>query len=327
MQALGDRIYPVDDPIIDYRYRPSTTHWEGDIAFQYNSSGFRDEDHSTERTPGVSRIVVLGDSVTEGYGVRLEDSFSAKLRERLGPTVEVITLGMGGLNSSQEMHLLEQEGLQYRPDMVVVNFVLNDCDFYASYGPAIRYAARMDSEIGILGISVDPRLKRMLKSSALLYYIKQKLEQFTAGDGEDVDYVLRIWKKPENRALISSALSKLRSMRDQAGFAVSVLIWPVIVELDDYPYREIHDWISAAATAEDLIVIDLLPDFARGGPTSSYWITRDDIFHPNARGHEVAAEAFERRYPGGVRRKLAEASRPTAEMGVGTVSGQKQGPK
>ncbi len=37
---------------------------------------------------------------------------------------------MGGVNTRQEVHILKEARLRYAPDYVVVNFVLNACDFF-----------------------------------------------------------------------------------------------------------------------------------------------------------------------------------------------------
>jgi hypothetical protein len=128
----------VDDPILDWRYVPNSRFQEGNVVYQYNESGFRGEDHKIEKAAGIVRIVVLGDSVTDGYGVQWQDVFATMVQTGLGNRYEVINLGMGGVNTPQEIHLLEEYGLRFSPDYVVVNFVLNDSDFFSSLTAARR---------------------------------------------------------------------------------------------------------------------------------------------------------------------------------------------
>src|SRR5262245_9403032 len=77
-------IYLVDDPILDWRYVPSSEVRSGRAVYRYNSSGFRDTHHEPRRPPGIERIVVLGDSVTEGYEVDWPDVFAKVLQSKLG---------------------------------------------------------------------------------------------------------------------------------------------------------------------------------------------------------------------------------------------------
>ncbi len=129
-QSNISNIYEVQDPILDWRYIPNSEVQLGGLVFKYNRAGFRDVDHEVNKPKGITRIMVVGDSVSEGNGVRSEAVFSRALQARLGPGYEVINIAAGGLNTPQEVHLFESEGLQYKPDLVIINFVLNDIDFY-----------------------------------------------------------------------------------------------------------------------------------------------------------------------------------------------------
>ena len=76
-----------------------------------------------------------------------------------GRTYEVINIGIGGLNTPQEIHILEQVGLQYKPHLVILNFVLNDCDVYSSLKEAAYYSAKADSRIKLFNVPIDPEVK------------------------------------------------------------------------------------------------------------------------------------------------------------------------
>jgi lysophospholipase L1-like esterase len=83
----------------------------------------RDRPHDPLPAPGTFRIVVLGDSFMEAYQVALEQSLPYLLQERLASRgVEVLNLGVGGYGTAQALLALEEEGLRYRPDLVVLAF-------------------------------------------------------------------------------------------------------------------------------------------------------------------------------------------------------------
>jgi hypothetical protein len=69
------------------------------------------------------RVLMLGDSITFGSGVRDEETFCALMAQRY----DVVNLGVEGYGTDQELLKLEREGLAYHPDVVVLNFtVAND---------------------------------------------------------------------------------------------------------------------------------------------------------------------------------------------------------
>ena len=294
MLDMSDQIRAVDDEVVDYRYIPNSEHWTGDVVYSINDAGFRDDPHPVEKPAGTTRVAVIGDSVTYGFGVKQDQIFAAEAERRLGPDYELINVAMSGLNAPQVVHLLEAEGLRYDPDLVVMNFVLNDCDFFTRYRAALDFTREKDGEIGLLGISIDPRIKRAIKASALVYFLSQQAERlFGSEDMAHGDYVLSIWDDPANRALVADALDRFAALRAEHGFEPVILIWPVIAEFEGYAYQEIHDWVAAQARARDLDVIDLLPAFAEEAPHDDYYLSPNDYFHPNAKGHAVGARVFE----------------------------------
>ncbi len=294
MLDMSEQVRPVDDEIVDYRYIPNSEHWTGDVVYSINEAGFRDDAHEIEKPPGTTRVAVIGDSVTYGFGVQQDLIFSAEAGRRLGSDFELINIAMSGLNAPQVVHLLEAEGLRYDPDLVVMNFVLNDCDFFTRYRAALEFTRAKDGEIGLLGITIDPRIKRAIKASALVYFLSQQAERlFGTEDVSHGDYVLSIWDDEGNRALVSDALDRFAALRAEHGFEPVILIWPVIAEFDGYAYQEIHDWIVAEGRARGLDVIDLLPPFAEEAAHDAYYLSPNDYFHPNAKGHAVGAGVFE----------------------------------
>ncbi len=91
-----------------------------------NSAGFRGaRDFALEKPPGVFRIAMLGDSFTFGDEVSDEETYPAKLQQLL-PRAEVINMGVHGYAHDQMLLLFENEGVQYRPDLVVLGFVAVD---------------------------------------------------------------------------------------------------------------------------------------------------------------------------------------------------------
>jgi lysophospholipase L1-like esterase len=287
-------IRQVDDHILNWRYVPGSTSQVGDVVYHYNSAGFRDREHTIEKAVGITRILVMGDSVTEGYGVKQDAMFASQIQRILGDKFEIINHGMNGLNTPQEVHVLDAEGLRYKPDMVLLNFVLNDCEFFTEFDALSRYQDKKDSRIALFGeAAVDPRFKRLLKSSALIYFVKARVAHFLAlmsGEKGQNDYVM-LWNKPECRERVLDGFDALHRLKEQHGFDVQVLIWPVLVNYEGYEFSFIHEWVAEVAEQRGFKVLDLLSVYS-SKRYRALQITAEDHWHPNGTGHRLAAEAY-----------------------------------
>lgn len=100
-----------------------------------NAHGLRGPDRPYARTPGVRRVLLLGDSFIEAANVEEEQTMRAVLEERLshgrGP-YEVINGGTAGYSTDQEYLFYRREGTRYHPDVVVLVFYYND--LYGVFG-------------------------------------------------------------------------------------------------------------------------------------------------------------------------------------------------
>ncbi len=106
---------------------------EYNIKESFNSKGLRGNEYSYSKGENEIRILVFGDSFTEGYMVDFEDMFSEVLKRILNNTdssgskyYEVINLGTGGYSTDQEVLYFKSEGIKYHPDKVILVFCVND---------------------------------------------------------------------------------------------------------------------------------------------------------------------------------------------------------
>jgi len=90
-----------------------------------SSQGLRDRYYPLEAEPGRERILVMGDSFAWCWGVPIEDCFTKLLESQLTGT-DVITMGVPGYSTAQELLLYERQGREFSPDRVVLIFVGND---------------------------------------------------------------------------------------------------------------------------------------------------------------------------------------------------------
>ena len=59
---------------------------EWDVTYKINSQGQRDNEYFSEKPENNYRILMLGDSLTEGFGVELNETFSKQIEKSLNNT-------------------------------------------------------------------------------------------------------------------------------------------------------------------------------------------------------------------------------------------------
>ena len=138
VRVLGLYEFPTDDFIqphaeLGWSHTPGK---EGDwivgedrIHVKINSKGLRDKEYPYRKKEGTFRILVLGDSFTEGFQVPLDDTFCKVLEYELnrnGREFEVINAGFAGVGTDYELLFLRREGYKYCPDLVMIGFFGND---------------------------------------------------------------------------------------------------------------------------------------------------------------------------------------------------------
>ena len=135
--------WKVPDPITGWSGLPGAEGrsfndvYEYDVAVKINQRGLRSPDIGYEKSDGVYRIMILGDSFTEAIQVELEETFGqqlARLLQDQGCRVEVINAGVGGWGNDQELLWLREEGYKYHPDLIILQ-VFPRNDFMNNYQP------------------------------------------------------------------------------------------------------------------------------------------------------------------------------------------------
>jgi hypothetical protein len=120
------------EPTIGYEHAPHVdeqvslrAHAGGSFHFHTNALGLRrDRETTREKVAGTLRVLVLGDSHTDGY-VDNAESFSSLLESQLAgrvgsPPVEVLNAGVVGYSPAQEILWYERHGAALAPDVVIL---------------------------------------------------------------------------------------------------------------------------------------------------------------------------------------------------------------
>lgn len=123
-ESLGWKLKP--------NYREINGGLEWSFLYSTNSLGFRDIEHSIKNTKNKIRIVVLGDSQAEGWGVEFKDMWQEELLNKLNAkqsNYELINLGVRGYDIIQEYKQFLEVGILFEPDIVIQILHPNDFGF------------------------------------------------------------------------------------------------------------------------------------------------------------------------------------------------------
>lgn len=110
------------------------TQYQG-VEVAFNEFGLRDEPIGA-KPENEYRILVLGDSVTFGWGTEKQSTFCAQVQKILngtiGRSVRVINAGVGGYNTVQEFVFFRNTGVKFEPDLVILVYTAeNDTEPFA----------------------------------------------------------------------------------------------------------------------------------------------------------------------------------------------------
>jgi lysophospholipase L1-like esterase len=272
--------------------RPGSTGVFQDIEYTLNKAGVRGPEYAAWPEPGVFRIVVIGDSVTMGHGVRVEDAYPALIEAALNASsdtqrYEVINLGLSNLNLAAAVNRLETIGASYHPALVVYGFTMNDIET-----PEYRRTAQ-----GPAGVEYQNYVWRFSHShSALLRVLWRRfaeLREILLRPRGSYVYELydNYFDNPPLWALFDRNLERIAQFATARAICTHVLIHTHVVHMNfRNPFIPIYERVAAAAEHHGMTVTRSLPLF-RGRDERALQVSPLDP-HPNAQGHQLHAQAL-----------------------------------
>lgn len=291
-----------------YRLRPGaelSLERTGGVRYRVNEDGFRGRPYTKERRAGAFRVAVLGDSVTFGFGVAEDDVYTARLEAQLaeilpGRALEVLNQGVGGYNAYNEAALYEGIAAAWQPDLVLVQFCINDLN-----DPRLHFDAQTQLALDALPDAAfpDPRVRAQpvraptpLAACSARLRLCERLERALFGDGAGGAAFLRsiapksALEDPE-RAWLGAQYTRLARAAAAQGARFAVVVFPYPQQLADASSDGIARDLAALGREDGFDTIDLLPAF-RAAAASGGEPLFLDLWHPTARGHAVAAQAL-----------------------------------
>jgi lysophospholipase L1-like esterase len=286
------------DPAASRRYEEQGVENVGAVAgraphaveFRYNALWFRDRDAGPRR-PGTVRVAVLGDSFTEGQGVKEPDTAVRRLERALaagGGEWEVLNCARRGADFPG-LYKMFDKAMAFEPDLVLYAMVLNDAARSKEFDTR---QARVNDWIldrrRLLGADGGGLL---FGQSRLIAFVEDRVDGWRIGR-DSTRWYLDLYGEP-NAAGWRRTQEMMRDMDQRLrarGGRLVVAAWPLLVDFDHYPFEAADAEIARFCAQAGIPRLDLRPALA-GRRAEKLWVHPTD-HHPNEEAHRLAAEAL-----------------------------------
>ena len=278
------------NPLLGFELKPNYRNENPDFIESYertNAHGQRDKERTVQRTDGVRRVVLLGDSVVEGHGLAASETISHQWENLYTDgSTEVLNFGVSAYCTLAEIELLESKALAFDPDVVIVVFVENDFDNFNREAFALGEASRKPALV-----------KWLFRRSHLFRLTSVRLNLFHFGAETDP---IRWNRDAIGDNNVVDGFKRLKVLADREGFKPLIAIWPRFLDdrIIDTPRVSESD---PTPVAERLAAMHGLPSarmsawFQRhrtqsdGVDNPRRYYSSGDGLHPSALGAAVAA--------------------------------------
>ena len=294
------------------------------VPVAINSYGLRGDEITRPKPAHTLRVLAVGDSITFGYGIPVEDTYVKVLERRLNESppdsktrYEVLNGGTLGGSLSDYYHFLTQKAEALQPDVVIIGLDLNDILVYSGSGSVSEGGAEWHGQHKPVARGLSHFL---LRHSRLYLFCYARLKAFLYGSrvldinkvrGLDfvtltppTDYQTRAWES----SLVM--LTRIDAFCREHGYRILVVVFPMQMQLtpsdlqfyrDKYHLRlgaealsgEPQQRLRKFAATEGVPVLDLLPVYRAHHSEQLYLRNKlipADPTHPSIRGNQIAAD-------------------------------------
>lgn len=298
--VTGTAVRPVADPVLRFAPQPGAERIvaypaHGDaparrVVQRINAQGFRGPEVEVPKPEGVRRVLCVGDSHTFGEGVEDGDTWprilEGLLRAAHGAGIEVVNAGVAGYDTVQEARWLELLLARVEPDLVLVQFFVNDANR--------RDAATEADDAGWLLASAHPRsrgpLARIRPYSRLVDAVLETVfrrgyfDHWSAGNARHLTADEAGW------ARWSDAIARIDRRCAEAGTPWAVVLYPFMhAPGGEYASAAAHRRVTAHLAAVGIAHHDAEPAFHGRDPVALRVHPGD--LHAGAAANRIFAES------------------------------------
>jgi hypothetical protein len=247
------------------------------VDVKINSLGFRDEELTNPKPLNEKRILVLGQSITFGWGVPKDSIFLERVEHALNNKNEVhysfINSGIGNYNTELENILFRKNLPIVKPDMVILHCFLRDAELIPSQSQNL-----------------------LIANSYLVAYIYIKIKQAFFFNGQKYksigEYYLNMYQQgSEGWIREQTALLAIKKKCEDNNIPFKILIQPDLNEIGvNSPQEKCYKLIREFLQSNNFTFIDMSPIFReKVKDLHTIWVSKEDS-HPNSVGHKIIAE-------------------------------------
>ena len=271
-------------------HRPSSSAHLMGVDISLNSLGDRGPELNDPKPQDCRRVLVLGSSITMGWGVPFEKIFTSDVQHMLNDqhpfgnnfTFEFANAGIGNYNTHFQYKLFQRQYPLVKPDMVVLHYFISD---------------------------VQPRSMGrdsfILRDSFLAAFLFDRWSQMKlrfSGNYKDLFTFYKDlytddsppWKQTQQE------IAEMRNLTAKDGVPFLVMIVPDIHDLaPSTPYKALYAKMETAFKAMNIPTVNAFDPFQKefGDDVTKLWIQSDDP-HPNAKGHALMAQILYQYFTG-----------------------------
>ncbi len=285
---LGTGDWLVPDPARGYVLRPGRS--------GVNSLGVRHAELAVVKPDDERRLLLIGDSVTwpdDGYAALLQQAFAATTK----PHIDVVNAAVPGYTTHQERCHLECLCEPVAPDLVVLQFCLNDNHrFLHQLAGDGHWLITAEARRALLPEGDDP-WTRWCRWSYLALEVRQRLFALEHGHGGPFPWqhdpaFAAAWRD-DSWALVDSEIGAMHQLLQSRSVPLLVLAVPFEPQLRDESRLRDRAYtekpqarLAALCAARGLPLLDLLPVFLAHRDEALFV----DAIHLTPRGHQLVAE-------------------------------------
>jgi hypothetical protein len=267
-------------------HRPSSSAHLMGVHVSLNSLGDRGPELKNPKDPNCKRVLVLGSSITMGWGVPFEKTCTAATERMLDTekpfgtniSFEFVNAGIGNYNTHFQFKLFQRQYPVVKPDMVVLHYFISDAQ-----------PRSMGRDSFILRDSFLAAFLFDRWSQVKLKFTSQYKDLFTFYKDLYVDDS-QPWKQTQQE------IAEMRDLTAKDGVPFLIMIIPDIHDLSPgSPYQPLYAKMETTFKGLGIPTVNTFDGFQHefGDDVTKLWIQSDDP-HPNAKGHQLMADILYR---------------------------------
>lgn len=281
------------------------------VKRRLNKDGFIGRDFSYIKKEDTYRIVIAGDSLTEGFQVNEADTYSALIESKinnagLDKKVEVLNMGVAGYGTQKELYVIEKKGLKFDPDLLIMAFFIGN-DFTDNVSENIDRKAKFTAfqefenniKLFLRNHSAAWRFILQQKSRNKFFNYFKNRNNSTVQNSITIDPLSEREYSKETQKMINRSkelLLSFKKLADENKKDHLVLILPSAGQIyskgdDNFYVEKINEVLKDYFQSQKIKYVDLLPEFKnyyKLKPKTPLYLPIDG--HPSKNGHLVISE-------------------------------------